>query len=220
MIRLIMLTALMFFFFISSVLLEEYVQLNCQSKSEIKQLTLQNDLDTLLNWFPGEYDNHQQVYEEFMTDILPQERHRQTHHIFYPVELTFIPGKLLYAEQSQHYNREDIYRQRIYSFEEDEIGLHRDNSKLQFLSQDDFILKPGCEVYWKRVEDEFQGYLKDNACSYFSERFDKRVYLNETLILRRGALLLDDAAVDEYGIPVFGVHNKGPTINKKEIDCR
>ncbi len=198
---------------------------------------IQQDLDTLLTWFPGAYDNHQQVYTEFVNDLPAEKRHRQTHHIFHPVDLSFIPGRQLYAEQSQHYDREDIYRQRIYSFEEDEdekairltiytpkepdklTGLHLDPSKAKDFHLDDFVLKPGCEVYWKKQDDEFHGYLKDNACSYYSEKFKKRVYLNETLILRRDALLLDDAAVDEAGLPVFGVHDKGPTINKKEKDC-
>ena len=199
--------------------------------------TLQSELDTLLSWFPGEYDNHQQVYAEFANNLPFEKRHRQTHHIFESVHFSFIPGRQLYAQQSQHYNRDDIYRQRIYSFEVDEeeeairltiytpkepdrlTGLHLDKARVGDLNKDDFILKPGCEVYWKKVGDEFQGYLKDNACSYYSEKFKTRIYLNETLILRKDALLLDDAAVDESGIQVFGVHDKGPTINKKEKKC-
>jgi len=44
--------------------------------------TLQQDLDTLLSWFPGEYDNHQQVYKEAVDKLPLEKRHRQTHHIF------------------------------------------------------------------------------------------------------------------------------------------
>jgi len=76
--------------------------------------------------------------------------------------------------------------------------------------------KPGCEVYWKKNGDQFEGYLKENACSYYSERFDTRVFLNETLILREDALLLDDRAVDGDGNLVFGVDDKGATVKLKE----
>ena len=74
-------------------------------------------------------------------------------------------------------------------------------------------------MYWKRNGNQFEGYLKENACSYFSKRFDTQVFLNETLILRKDALLLDDTAVDSEGNLVFGVNDKGPTINLKEKSC-
>ncbi len=199
---------------------------------------LQQDLDTLLKWFPGEYDNHQQVYKEAI-DKLPQEkRHRQTHHIFKEVHLDFIPGRKLYAQQSQHYDLNDLYRQRIYGFEIDTIErairlriyTPRDPGKLTnghlkpklftTLSAEDFFLKPGCDVFWKREGTVFKGYLKKNACNYFSDRFGKQVYLNETLILSKDALVLEDKATDSEGKPVFGVHDKGPTVNLKEKACQ
>ena len=66
---------------------------------------LQKNLDLLLEWFPGEYDNHEQVYQEAVDKLPLEKRHRQTHHIFYEVNLDFIPGRTLYAQQSQHYDR-------------------------------------------------------------------------------------------------------------------
>lgn len=230
-----LLAASLLYFLMISCVRQEIVEISDDPTGMISPLS--QDLDTLLSWFPGEYDNHEQVYSEFTKDIPAEKRHRQTHHIFHPVEFSFISGRQLYAEQSQHYDREDIYRQRIYSFEVDEeekairltiytpkvpsklTDLHLATSKVSDFVLDDFVLKPGCEVYWKKKGDEFHGYLKDNACSYYSEKFKKRVYLNETLILSKEALLLDDAAVDESGAPVFGVHDKGPTINKKEKNC-
>ncbi len=206
-------------------------------KKEIIQSSLEKDIVELLTWFPGEYDNHQQVYKEAVNNTPKEKRHRQTHHIFFPVEIKSIPGKLLYAQQSQHYNLNDIYRQRIYAFnvdlEENAIRLtiytpknseqlinaHLNPSIFKTLKKDDFYLKPGCDVFWKKANNQFEGYLKNNACSYFSKKFNTQVYLNETLILRKDALLLDDTAVDEKGNLVFGVNDKGPTINLKEKDC-
>jgi len=199
--------------------------------------TLQQDLDTLLSWFPGEYDNHQQVYKEAVDKLPLEKRHRQTHNIFSEVRLDFIPGRILYAQQSQHYDLDDLYRQRIYAFEIDtteqairlRIYTPKEPSKLKNghlhpeiftqLSNEDFFLKPGCDVFWKREGAVFKGYLKENACNYYSDRFETKVYLNETLILRKDALLLDDSATDGDGKPIFGVHDKGPTINLKGHPC-
>jgi len=211
-------------------------ELNAQKSSHPN--TLQQDLEELLNWFPGKYDNHQQVYKEAVLDVPMERRHRQTHHIFHPVKLDFIPGLKLYAQQSQHYNLDDLYRQRIYSFTIDEVeqairltiytpkepaklkNAHLDPSIFEKLNEADFFLKPGCEVFWKKEKDHFRGYLKENACSYYSKKFGTQVFLNETLLLKKDALLLDDTAVDSKGKLVFGVADKGPTINLKEKPCQ
>lgn len=207
-------------------------------------MSLKQDLEEMLRWFPGEYDNHEQVYTQFVNNVAPEKRQRQTHHIFHRVGLDFIPGKTIYAQQSQHYDRDDIYRQRIYAFTVDEneqairltiytpkntqalVDAHLDPTKFNNLTMEDFFLKPGCEVFWKRGprpdklgEDQFNGYLIENACNYYSERYGKQVYLNETLTLRTDALLLHDRAVDIDGALIFGAADKGPTINLKQTDC-
>lgn len=194
---------------------------------------LYEDLEEMLSWFPGEYDNDLQVSKQKEENVSEELLHRHTHHLFQPIEVKFTDHATLYAQQYQHYNPEDIYRQRIYSFdidkEEEAVrltiwtpndppalkGLHL-NKKLQAsLTVDDFTLKPGCEVYWKREGNEYHGYLKKNACNYYSTRFEKQVYLNETLILRKDALLLHDNAVDKDGKSIFGSADRGPTINLK-----
>lgn len=201
-------------------------------------IELTEQLEELLKWFPGEYDNHQQVYREAVERIDEDHRHRQTHHIFQPITMTVLPGRLIYAQQSQHYDLKDIYRQRVYSFQIDTsekairltiytpkepellTDAHLYPDKWKSLSADDFILKPGCDVFWIKKEGQFEGYLKHNACNYYSERFGKRVFLNETLTLSKDALLLDDRAVDEEGQLIFGVDDKGPTINLKQKECK
>ncbi|MEM9532577.1 MAG: chromophore lyase CpcT/CpeT [Pseudomonadota bacterium] len=195
--------------------------------------SLESDLATMLAWFPGEYDNHPQVYNEARQGLAPERWHRHTHHIFQPVDVSFVAGPTLYAQQSQHYDRADIYRQRIYAFSIDDaedairltiytprspetlLDLHLKPALAASLTADDFVLKPGCEVFWKRRGDSFHGFLKTNACSYFSSRYDKQIFLNETLELRQNALLLDDTAVDAEGNVVFGAGDRGPSINTK-----
>lgn len=197
---------------------------------------LSQELDELLTWFPGVYDNTEQVSEERSDNLASALRHRHTNHTFYPVEITGIPGRQLYAQQYQHYDPADLYRQRIYAFEPDLdegavrltiytpknpaalTDLHLNPETQATLAADDFILKPGCEVYWTRAAEQFEGYLKPQACSYYSSRFETQVFLEETLVLRQDALLLNDRAVDAAGQLVFGVDDKGPTLNLKQAD--
>lgn len=197
---------------------------------------LDNDLETMLDWFPGVYDNTQQVSAERQAALAPELRHRHTNHTFYPVEIAGIPGRLLYAQQYQHNDPADLYRQRIYALSPDTdeaavrltiytpkdpaqlIDLHLRPQAQAALSADDFILKPGCDVFWKRAEAQFEGYLKPKACSYYSTRFETQVFLEETLILRPDALLLNDRGVDANGALVFGVDDKGPTVNLKQSE--
>lgn len=200
---------------------------------EASSSSLAADLDELLSWFPGVYDNHRQVYRQALEKVEPELRQRHTNHTFSPLQISGIEGRTLYAQQYQHYDPKDLYRQRIYAFEVDEAeqairltiytprepsrltDAHLDPAQVADMTDADFILKPGCEVYWKRTEQQFEGYLKKNACSYYSSRYQKRVFLNETLILRPDALVLHDKALDAEGNLVFGSADKGPTINLK-----
>ena len=58
---------------------------NTNSSKESIYNNLQEDLDTLLAWFPGEYDNHEQVDKEVTNKREANKKHRQTHHIFHEV---------------------------------------------------------------------------------------------------------------------------------------
>ncbi|GAB5455219.1 MAG: hypothetical protein Hens2KO_14480 [Henriciella sp.] len=195
---------------------------------------LQSNLDEMLSWFPGVYDNYEQIESERSSNTPEALRHRHLNHTFFPVEIAGIPGRQLYAQQYQNHDASDIYRQRIYSFEsdpdegavrltiytpntpEDLVDIHLAPERQATLDASDFFLKPGCEVYWTREEDRFEGYLKPKACSYYSTRYETQVYLEETLTLSPDALRLNDRGVDGDGNLVFGVDDKGPTINLKQ----
>lgn len=209
----------------------------CQSTDQVDDtVDLDRNLNEMLSWFPGVYDNFEQIEAERLSDVPEELRHRHLNHTFFPVEIAGIPGQQLYAQQYQNHDPADLYRQRIYSFEvdpeegairltiytpnnpEDLIDVHLDPERQAALEKSDFFLKPGCEVYWTREEDHFEGYLKPKACSYYSSRYETQVYLEETLTLRRDALLLNDRGVDGEGNLVFGVDDKGPTVNLKQAN--
>ncbi|MEL7030340.1 MAG: chromophore lyase CpcT/CpeT, partial [Pseudomonadota bacterium] len=126
-----------------------------------------------------------------------------------------------------------VYRQRVYSFAPDYeegavrltiytpkdpealLGAHEDPSLLDGLTPDDMALRPGCEVFWKRRANQFEGYMKENACSFVSERSGKRIFIRDDLILTDSEIWIRDQATDADGGYVFGNKAGVPHKNKK-----
>lgn len=80
---------------------------------------------------------------------------------------------------------------------------------------EDFIFKFGCDVYWKCVLEQFEGYFKLKVCFYYFMWFEIQVYLEEMLILCLDVLFLNDCGIDGNGVLVFGVDDKGLMVNLK-----
>lgn len=183
---------------------------------------LDRDFREMMVMFPGRYDNQEQVYFEKELGVPEEDRHERTHHIFHQVKLPAFEGETFYIQQYQNNDPADIYRQRIYAFEPDYsenavrliiytpkapealIDAHLNPAKLDGLTPDDMIVRPGCEVFWKREVDQFTGYMKDGACSFNSSRTGKKIIINDDLHLSDNAIWISDRAVDEDGAYVFG----------------
>ena len=191
---------------------------------------LDRDFNRFLEWFPGEYDNMEQVYFNENLNIPEEERHGRIHHIFTPVDLPNFPGSTFYIEQYQNNDPTDVYRQRIYSFEPDYeenaikltiyipedaealLGAHNDLSKLDGLDPAAFTLYPGCEVYWRYQNGFYHGYMKEGACQVKSKRSGKILVVTDDLQLSPNSLWIRDEAVFEDGSYVYGnkagIHHK------------
>jgi len=74
----------------------------------------------------------------------------------------------------------------------------------------DLVSTDGCEVYWKRQEEAFIGYMKDRACNFISKRSGKRIFITDSLRLTKDAIWIRDEAEDEGGNYVFGHKGKIP----------
>lgn len=59
---------------------------------------LDRDFKTMMEWFPGRYDNQEQVYFEKELNVPQDERHERIHHIFFPVDLNAFPGETFYVQ--------------------------------------------------------------------------------------------------------------------------
>ena len=183
---------------------------------------LDRDFRTFLEWFPGVYDNQEQVYFEEELGVPEDERHERIHHTFARVDLPAFGEHVFYVQQYLDDDPGKIYRQRIYVFsadyEENAIRLqiytpndveslvdaHLDPSKLAGLTPEQARNMPGCDVFWTKRAAEFDGQMKERACSFVSQRSGKRIIIDDDLVLSRDELWISDRAEDEDGNYVFG----------------
>ncbi len=198
------------------------------------------DLERLVGWFGGEWDNHEQVWQQkgdAETAKLEkiEEPIAHTHHIFAPVKAPKLGDHIFYIQQSLDGDMTKVYRQRVYRFTRDdkedavklEIFTPRDekaflNAHLKpqmFAELDVAALKsaPGCEVYWRfqPASRDYEGTMKPNACNFISPRSGKRIFVTDTLKLSETEIWINDQARDEAGNYVFGSKTNTPVKNRK-----
>ena len=194
---------------------------------------LDKDFHTMMAWFPGVYDNQEQVYFEQEQEVDEALRHERIHHVFEPVYLPAFGEHVFYVQQHLNDDPAQIYRQRIYTFRPDYeegairltihipndvaslVDAHLDSTKLSGLSPEQTRVLPGCDVFWRRQSNHFVGYMTPNACSYVSSESGKRIIFNDDLLLTEEALWISDRAQDEEGNRVFGHPTGVPHKNRK-----
>ncbi len=200
---------------------------------------LDRDFKTFLEWFPGVYDNQEQVYFQESLGVPEDLRHERIHHTFAPVDLPAFGEHVFYVQQYLDDEPSKIYRQRIYSFTADYdeaairlkiytpnnvealVDAHLDPSKLDGLTPDDARHMPGCDVFWRKRAAEFDGQMKEGACNFMSQRSGKRIIIDDDLILSRDQLWISDRAEDEDGNYVFGNKAGVPhkNIKARRFEC-
>ena len=194
---------------------------------------LDKDFHTMMAWFPGVYDNQEQVYFEQEQEVDEALRHERIHHVYEPVYLPAFGEHVFYVQQHLNDDPAQIYRQRIYAFRPDYeegairltihipndvaslVDAHLDPTKLSGLSPEQTRVLPGCDVFWRRQSNHFVGYMTPNACSYVSSESGKRIIFNDDLLLTEEALWISDRAQDEEGNRVFGHPTGVPHKNRK-----
>lgn len=211
------------------------VQAQEEKKESAEVQILKRDFKRMMKWFPGRYDNQEQVYFNGNLNVPEEERHGRIHHIFTPVDLPDFPGETFYIEQYQNGDPTDVYRQRVYSFEPDFeenairltihipkdakalLGAHSDLSKLDGLKPTDFTTYPGCEVYWTFQNEFYHGFMKEGACRVESKRSGKTLVITDDLQLSKSSIWIRDEAVDTDGNYVYGnkarIHHKNLRAN-------
>lgn len=172
-------------------------------------------------WFPGEYDNHEQVWQERLDRA--EHTHEHTHHIIAPVRLPALGMHVYYVQQYLNGDPAQVYRQRLYDVRFDprsasiELRIwrlpeetryrdaHLNPSKLRPLRVTDLIATPGCEVSWRWDERGFfHGVVREEACGYRSPGSQEMIRVADDLRLTEEELWIRDEAFDEQGGRLFG----------------
>ncbi len=175
-----------------------------------------------LDWFEGEYDNHEQVWQQEVDEVPEEDRMERIHHRFVPVEAPALGDTVFFVIQTMDDDLDKVYRQRLYSFSRDEkegaiklvIYRMQDEAKYQDswknpalvkdIGMDEVSTTPGCEVFWKHNGEFFDGYMKDKACHFFSKRSGKEIYITDNLRLTDSEIWIADKATDVDGNYIFG----------------
>ena len=71
---------------------------------------LDKDFHTMMAWFPGVYDNQEQVYFEQEQEVDEALRHERIHHVFEPVYLPAFGEHVFYVQQHLNDDPAQIYR--------------------------------------------------------------------------------------------------------------
>ena len=184
-----------------------------------------------LDWFEGEYDNHEQVWQQELDEVPEEERLEHIHHRFVSVQAPALGEHVFFVIQTMDDDRDKVYRQRLYAFGQDEqenaikLVIYRmadeakyrdswkDTSLVKDITMDEVSTLPGCEVFWKHNGDFFDGYMKDRACHFFSKRSNREIYITDTLRLTDTEIWISDKAFDAEGNRIFG--NDVPHKNRK-----
>lgn len=196
------------------------------------QKTTKTDLQTMLTWFEGEFDNHVQYLDEREAKTPDSLAHERIHSIFKRTAMPALGENVFWVQQYMDGDPKMVYRQRIYNFTMDKkekairLDIYQfvaiENEKKYFSSyQKDSLAKitpaqlktvTGCEVYWKRLGSTFYGYMKDNACSFVSKRLGGEVRVTDSLQLRENEIWIRDEMFTKDGKRIFGnpahIHHK------------
>lgn len=190
------------------------------------------DLARLSEWFAGEWDNHQQVYEalEAATPGQGGASHERIHLSFVPVNVPALGGSVFYARQTLDDDPSRLFRLRLYRFAVDtkaqairldqysfvDEAAWRDVAagaeRFTYLRAEDLRYAPDCAVYFKYHGDraEFRGETRRGACRIASERAGQAVIVEDRIELAEDRLWVQSSARDESGRLVYGARDGTP----------
>ena len=178
------------------------------------------DFARFLDWFEGEFDNYEQVWQQKQDN--EQDILEHIHHIFKPARVPALGDNVFFVKQYMDGDYDKVYRQRLYRFSIDDqenailltIYSFADELKYRLADQQPAILEdldldglktlPGCEVFWKWNGEYFDGYMKQDACSIISRQTGNRIYINDNLRLTDSWIWIQDQAHDAGGNRIFG----------------
>lgn len=159
------------------------------------------DLLILADWFQGEFDNEEQLwFENDPRSNTPEaDRHQRVHTLHKRMNAPQFGEHVFYVEEYVDHDPAKIIRQRIVIFESDLersqirmrqgffanaeslVGAHKRSEVFESLTDEDVFFIDTCDVFWRRVADQFEGKMDEKACVFGDG--DKRRYSVHNLTL-------------------------------------
>ncbi len=186
------------------------------------------ELARFLDWFPGEYSNHEQALEHNAQEGV--EPAMELHHLFVPVPALQLEGHAFFVQQRAA-GSERPFRTRLYLVKQGDPGeivleifkladeqawhdAHLEPARFAALSAEELIPTPGCEVTWRWDGEAFDGRVREGACTITSSRTGERLSIRDELRLTAESISIHDVAYREDGSVAFGDPEQ-PTLNRR-----
>lgn len=154
------------------------------------QAALSDDLQQLITWFSGEWNNNEQVWQQKIDQadvklLVKQDLVEHVHEVAAPLKLPLLGEHIFYVQQSSGLDRARIQGQRLLRFEVDSaaqairqdsfalkeparfVNLHLNPTELARLTSADWIPAPAsCAIYWRydAAVKTFQGASQPGKC--------------------------------------------------------
>lgn len=146
---------------------------------------LEREIEYMMEIWPGDYDNREQVQFDFNDGRRSPEEgaHARVHSQVRRVDLPAFGEYLLYIEDYRHNDPGNVFRQRLYELSADESekvvrvrqhtfrdgqqwrGAHDDPQTLATLTSGDTTTLPGCDLLVKRDVDALVGGTDPETCT-------------------------------------------------------
>lgn len=182
---------------------------------------LDANLARLSEWFAGEWDNYEQVYQAKQR-AGSATTHEHIHALFRAVDVPAIGGSVFFARQTLDDQPDRVFRLRLYRFaiEGDAVRLDQYSfvnearwkardvnlAELAQLRAEDLRYVPECAVYFRSdvASGAYVGSTVPGKCKVASERLAKAVTVEDRIELAADRLWILSTARDDSGRLIYG----------------
>ncbi|MEM7502518.1 MAG: chromophore lyase CpcT/CpeT [Pseudomonadota bacterium] len=189
--------------------------------------SLSEDLDLIMSWWAGDYDNSAQIAElrrkgaaVWAADDSGEGGHIEVTSHYRPVQLPAFGENVIYVEETKHGDPSAMFRQRIYTLSVDNslgairvklwnfkdkekyVGAFQNLDSIAGLTPDEMSPLPdNCDLIVERQDDKFHMPMRDRLCAFGDRYFNYQVLLGENSFWFRDKIvrLSDDVVLQAAG---------------------